>query len=86
MRRPESVDGAWYHSDVRHFGIAWALVQFYARVVPRDWYRRTPFLPLPPRDYLRWRLNTAYGKNRPPLRTVLRDVWQFGDWLRTFPG
>src|SRR3989449_5514430 len=21
----------------------------------RDWYRRPPFLPLPPRDYLRWR-------------------------------
>src|SRR2546430_7431012 len=27
----------------------------------RDWYRRPPFLPLPPRDYLRWRMFTAYG-------------------------
>src|SRR3989449_7783871 len=27
----------------------------------RDWYRRPPFLPLPPRDYLRWRVFTAYG-------------------------
>jgi hypothetical protein len=25
------------------------------------WYRRPPFLPLPPRTYLRWRLETAYG-------------------------
>ena len=35
-------------------GMAWA---FRAR----DWYRRAPFLPLPPRDYLRWRTETAYG-------------------------
>lgn len=27
----------------------------------RHWYRRPPFLPLPPRSYLRWRLDTAYG-------------------------
>lgn len=27
----------------------------------RDWYRRPPFLPLPPRSYVRWRMETAYG-------------------------
>ncbi len=27
----------------------------------RDWYRRPPFLPLPPREYLDWRMHTAYG-------------------------
>jgi hypothetical protein len=27
----------------------------------RGWYRRPPFLPLPPRSYVRWRLETAYG-------------------------
>jgi hypothetical protein len=27
----------------------------------RDWFRRPPFLPLPPHDYMRWRLHTAYG-------------------------
>lgn len=27
----------------------------------RDWYRRAPFLPLPPREYVRWRMETAYG-------------------------
>jgi hypothetical protein len=27
----------------------------------RDWYRRWPFLPLPPADYLAWRLHTAFG-------------------------
>jgi hypothetical protein len=27
----------------------------------RDWYRRFPFLPLPPRSYIRWRMETAFG-------------------------
>jgi len=27
----------------------------------RAWYRKPPFLPLPPRSYLSWRLDTAYG-------------------------
>jgi hypothetical protein len=27
----------------------------------RGWFGRFPFLPLPPRRYLRWRLETAYG-------------------------
>jgi hypothetical protein len=46
----------------------------------RDWYRRPPFLPLPPRDYLRWRMFTAYGDERavPPLEDVVR----FARWRR----
>ncbi|MGH7448292.1 MAG: hypothetical protein ACREK1_12270 [Longimicrobiales bacterium] len=27
-----------------------------------DWYRRAPFLPLPPAEYVEWRLHTAYGE------------------------
>jgi hypothetical protein len=27
----------------------------------RRWWRRPPFLPLPPRDYVEWRMHTAYG-------------------------
>jgi hypothetical protein len=27
----------------------------------RRWYLRFPFLPLPARDYVRWRMHTAYG-------------------------
>jgi hypothetical protein len=70
--------------EMKHFGIAWALLRFYFRLIPRDWYRSWPFLPLAPREYLQWRLRTAYGKHRPPIREILRDLWQYGDWLRTF--
>lgn len=44
----------------------------------RDWYRRAPFLPLPPASYLRWRLETAYGdpEATPPLDEMERYlVW-----------
>jgi hypothetical protein len=41
-----------------------------------DWYRRPPFLPLPPRDYIAWRLYTAYGAEDvlPPARELARYV------------
>ena len=46
----------------------------------RDWYRRAPFLPFPPADYMRWRMFTAYGDERavPPLDDVVR----FARWRR----
>jgi hypothetical protein len=30
------------------------------------WYRRPPFLPLPPAAYLDWRMHTAYGESGEP--------------------
>jgi hypothetical protein len=46
----------------------------------RHWYRRFPFLPLPPRAYLRWRMHTAYGDEEavPPPQDVIR----FARWRR----
>lgn len=40
----------------------------------RGWYRRPPFLPLPPREYIAWRLYTAYGDDDavPPARDFAR--------------
>ena len=46
----------------------------------RGWYARFPFLPIPPAEYVRWRMYTAYGDESaiPPLRDVLR----FARWRR----
>lgn len=46
----------------------------------RDWYRRPPFLPLPPPEYMRWRMFTAYGEADavPPVEDVVR----FARWRR----
>jgi len=50
----------------------------------RDWWRRPPFLPVPPREYLRWRMFTAYGDENaiPPVD----DVANFARWRRETMG
>ncbi len=50
----------------------------------RDWYRRPPFLPLPPQDYMQWRMFTAYGDEQaiPPVD----DVVKFARWRRETMG
>lgn len=46
----------------------------------RGWYRRPPFLPVPSKEYVAWRMYTAYGDNAavPPLEDVIR----FAQWRR----
>ena len=50
----------------------------------RDWYRTAPFLPLPPPEYVRWRMYTAYGDEHavPPVDDVLRVAHWRRDLLR----
>lgn len=49
----------------------------------RDWYRKPPFLPLPPRSYVRWRMETAYGDPDalPDPREIERYV-RWASWMR----
>jgi len=46
----------------------------------RSWWSQPPFLPLPDREYLRWRMYTAYGDEAavPPVA----DVIGFARWRR----
>lgn len=50
----------------------------------RDWWKRPPFLPLPDRTYLRWRMYTAYADEDavPPAEDVVR----FARWRRETMG
>lgn len=54
--------------------LAWALLLVVWRFRHIRWYARFPFLPLPPREYVRWRMYTAYGDADavPPLEDVVR--------------
>ena len=47
----------------------------------RGWYRRPPFLPLPSRDYVRWRMYTVYGDYDavPPVEDVIRYARWVGE-------
>ena len=46
----------------------------------REWYLRPPFLPVPPRDYIRWRMYTAYGDEA--AVPSVEDVIRFARWRR----
>lgn len=46
----------------------------------RDWYRRAPFLPVPPAEYIAWRMYTAYGNERAIPST--EEVIRFAQWRR----
>ncbi|MBK5188265.1 MAG: hypothetical protein JJD97_08455 [Gemmatimonadaceae bacterium] len=47
--------------SLRSPSLAIALLRVAWRFRKRGWYKVPPFLPLPPRDYIRWRMYTAYG-------------------------
>jgi hypothetical protein len=51
-----------------------ALLRVAWRFRRRHWWRRFPYLPLPARDYVRWRMHTAYGDHRavPPADDLVR--------------
>jgi hypothetical protein len=59
------------------FRTAWAFRR-------RRWWSRPPFLPLADREYLRWRMYTAYADEAaiPPAQDVIR----FARWRRETMG
>jgi hypothetical protein len=59
---------------VRYPPTAAALLRVGWRFRARGWYRRFPFLPLPAKDYLKWRMYTAYGDGDivPPADDIVR--------------
>jgi len=51
------------------------------RLVPPRWWRRAPYLPVPPAEYLRFRMVTAYG-GEGRLRLRADDVVDYLRWCR----
>jgi hypothetical protein len=58
----------------RHPSLASDLLRVAWRFRDRRWWRRFPFLPLPAKEYVRWRMHTAYGDDDfvPPPEDVIR--------------
>lgn len=59
------------------------LVRVAWRFRSRDWNKRFPFLPVPDRNYVRWRMYTAYGDYNavPPAK----DVERYARWAAEEP-
>lgn len=47
-------------------------------LIPRRWWRQRPYLPVPDRRYLAWRVATAYGD--PAAQVVSDDVLAYLRW------
>jgi hypothetical protein len=60
-----------------------AIVQC-CRMVPRHWWKRSPFLPVPRADYLEFRLVTQYGGNLESARSKIEpaDVVKYLQWCK----
>lgn len=63
--------------------LALDLIRVAWRFRSRGWYARFPFLPIPDRTYVRWRMYTAYGDYDaiPPTE----DVERYARWATSEP-
>ena len=52
------------------------------RLIPRRWWATSPFLPIPTRDYLRFRLITQYGDQHHVVEVA--DVLSYLTWVKDF--
>ena len=57
---PSSMTG-YVTVALRHPTLVPGMLRAAWRFRAREWWRRPPFLPLPPRSYMEWRDHTAYG-------------------------
>lgn len=65
---------------LRHPSIWATAVRQAVVLAPRGWWRRRPFLPVPDREYLRFRMVTAYGM--PDRDPEPDDVVTYLRWCR----
>ena len=63
---------------IRNPATGLALLRVGWRFRSRDWYRRFPFIPLPAREYLRWRMYTAYGDAQ--IVPTADDIVRYARW------
>jgi hypothetical protein len=56
-------------------------IRQYRVALPRRWWARRPFLPVPPGDYVRFRLQTQYGSV--DHRIEAADVLNYLSWCKS---
>ena len=66
------------------------LMKYGWNVKRKNWWIRFPFLPIPPKSWLLWRIETAWGidsrefslSKLPPLKIIIKDLFSFGHFLK----
>mgnify|MGYP001552310951 FL=1 len=64
--------------SIRHPSLAVDLARVSWRFRNRRWYLKPPFLPVPDRDYVRWRMDTADGS--PDAIPSVSDAERYVRW------
>lgn len=54
------------------------------RIRKSNWYLKPPFLPVPDKSYVEFRIHTAYGTNK-ELSRLSSDVVTYLEWCRDWP-
>lgn len=69
---------------MRHPSLWGTAIRQAMRLVPSKWWTRAPYLPVPSRSYLEFRLVTQYGdiSHRPEAKDVLNYLRWCRDWQR----
>lgn len=68
----------------RRPGLLAAMLRAAWRFRGRGWWRRPPFLPVPPREYLEWRWHTAFGDGgREP---TIDEIERYVRWANRMHG
>lgn len=71
---------------LRHPTLWFAALRQWKRMAPKGWWRTRPFLPVPPADYLEFRLVTQYGGGHGAERPGIdpEDVVDYLRWCKTW--
>ena len=70
------------------------LIRYGWRVRRKQWLYSFPFLPVPPKVWLLWRLESAWGidamnprwSDFPTLKVMIEDIYKFGSFLKYVGG
>ena len=70
--------------------VTFTLLIYGWRVRRKGWWYKFPFLPIPPKRWLMWRFETAWGidstypkwKDFPPIKIMISDIYKFGHFIR----
>jgi hypothetical protein len=85
-RAPAVGAGWWLRAGVavaRRPGLWPTAVAQAVRLARPRWWKRPPFLPVPDPEYVRFRLQTAYGSQGTP---AAGDLVAYLKWCRDFKG
>lgn len=65
---------------LRRPGLWWTTIRQVFRLAPNGWWHQWPFLPIPPPEYVEFRLKTMYGDSPPNPA----DMVDYLEWCRGY--